>query len=58
MKLPEPVLTPEGARRRVLSYGGALMMVQFDFPAGVYASPGGEVFVVDLNNDRIQVWSY
>lgn len=28
---------------------------QFDFPAGVYVSPGGEVFVADQNNDRIQV---
>src|SRR5512135_3355144 len=38
MKLPEPVLTPEGARRRVLSYGGTMMMVQFEFPAGVTAA--------------------
>jgi quercetin dioxygenase-like cupin family protein len=31
------VLTPEGAERRVLSYGGGLMLVQFRFPAGVTA---------------------
>jgi quercetin dioxygenase-like cupin family protein len=30
-------LTPEGAERRVLSYGGALMAVEFRFPAGVHA---------------------
>lgn len=32
-----PVLTPEGAERRVLSYGGGLMLVQFRFAAGVTA---------------------
>jgi quercetin dioxygenase-like cupin family protein len=31
------VLTPEGAERRVLSYGGGLMAVEFRFPAGVHA---------------------
>jgi len=31
------VLTPEGAERRVLSYGGGLMLVQFRFAAGVTA---------------------
>ena len=31
------VLTPEGAERRVLSYGGGLMLVQFRFEAGVTA---------------------
>lgn len=30
-----PVLTPDGAERRVLSYGGGLMLVQFTFPAGI-----------------------
>lgn len=29
--------TPEGAERRVLSYGGGMMLVQFRFPAGVTA---------------------
>src|SRR5512146_871934 len=33
-----PVTTPEGAQRRVLSYGGGLMLVQFEFPAGVTAA--------------------
>jgi quercetin dioxygenase-like cupin family protein len=27
--------TPEGAQRRILSYGGGMMLVQFTFPAGV-----------------------
>ena len=32
----EPVVnTPDGAQRRVLSYGGKMMMVQFTFEAGV-----------------------
>lgn len=30
---------------------------QFDFPAGVYVSPGRELFVVDQNNDRVQVFN-
>ncbi|HEU4329357.1 MAG TPA: cupin domain-containing protein [Roseiflexaceae bacterium] len=30
-----PVTTPEGAERRVLSYGGGMMLVQFTFAAGV-----------------------
>jgi len=29
------VTTPDGAQRRVLSYGGNLMLVQFTFDAGV-----------------------
>jgi len=29
---------------------------QFDFPAGVFASTDGEVFVVDQNNDRVEVF--
>jgi quercetin dioxygenase-like cupin family protein len=29
-----PVATPDGAQRRVLSYGGHLMAVQFTFEAG------------------------
>ena len=28
------VMTPDGAERRVLSYGGNLMLVEFRFPAG------------------------
>ncbi len=32
------VTTPEGAERRVLSYGGNMMLVQFTFPPGVTAS--------------------
>jgi quercetin dioxygenase-like cupin family protein len=31
------VMTPEGAERRVLSYGGNMMLVQFTFAAGVTA---------------------
>jgi hypothetical protein len=30
---------------------------QFDFPTGVSVSPAGEVFVVDQNNDRVQVFN-
>ncbi len=30
-----PTTTPDGAERRVLSYGGGLMLVQFTFDAGV-----------------------
>lgn len=29
------VTTPDGARRRVLAHGGRLMLVQFEFDAGV-----------------------
>ena len=29
----------------------------FDFPAGVYVSPSQELFVVDQNNDRVQVFN-
>jgi len=29
-----PTMTPDGAERRVLSYGGRLMLVQFTFGAG------------------------
>jgi len=29
------VTTPDGAQRRILSYGGSLMLVQFTFAAGV-----------------------
>ena len=32
-----PVTTPEGAERRILSYGGGMMLVQFTFDAGVTA---------------------
>jgi len=31
------VITPDGAQRRVLSYGGALMLVEFTFVAGARA---------------------
>jgi quercetin dioxygenase-like cupin family protein len=31
------ITTPEGAQRRVLSYGGGMMLVQFTFEAGVSA---------------------
>lgn len=33
------VITPDGAERRVLSYGGGLMLVQFKFEAGVKSNP-------------------
>ena len=36
--LQEPfVTTPEGAQRRLLSYGGGMMLVEFSFEAGVSA---------------------
>ena len=31
-------ITPEGAERRILSYGGGMMLVQFTFAAGVSAA--------------------
>ena len=31
------VTTPEGAERRILSYGGAMMLVQFTFDEGISA---------------------
>ena len=44
--------TPDGAQRRVLSYGGNLMLVQFTFEAGVasweHSHPHEQVgYVVD-----------
>ena len=33
----EPVTTPEGAQRRLLSYGGTMMVVEFTFTAGTVA---------------------
>ncbi len=33
----EPVVTPEGASRRLLSHGGDLMLVEFTFAAGTIA---------------------
>lgn len=33
----QPTITPEGAERRLLSYGGSLMTVEFRFAAGVTA---------------------
>ncbi len=30
---------------------------QFDFPVGLYVSPSRELFVVDQNNDRVQVFN-
>lgn len=46
------VTTPDGAQRRVLSYGGNLMLVQFTFEAGVasweHSHPHEQVgYVVD-----------
>jgi quercetin dioxygenase-like cupin family protein len=32
-----PFMTPEGAERRILSYGGEMMLVQFTFDAGLTA---------------------
>ena len=32
-----PFTTPEGAERRILSYGGGMMLAQFTFDAGVTA---------------------
>lgn len=41
----------------VAAFGSAGTAVgQFDFPAGVFVSPAGEVFVVDQGNDRVQVF--
>ncbi len=34
-KTEQAVLTPDGAERRVLSYGGGLMLVEFKFDEGV-----------------------
>jgi quercetin dioxygenase-like cupin family protein len=31
----KPLRTPDGGERHVLSYGGSLMLVQFNFDAGV-----------------------
>lgn len=31
----QPIITPEGGERRLLSYGGGIMLVQFTFAAGV-----------------------
>ena len=31
------VTTPEGAQRRILCYGGGMMLVEFTFPPGVSA---------------------
>ncbi len=43
--------------QQVQSFGGYGTFVgRFDFPSGVYLSPLGEVFVVDQNNDRVQVF--
>lgn len=33
-----PITTPEGGERRILSYGGGMMLVQFSFGAGVQAA--------------------
>jgi quercetin dioxygenase-like cupin family protein len=33
----QAAITPEGAQRRVLSYGGGMMLVEFRFAAGVSA---------------------
>lgn len=33
----EPVTTPEGAQRRLLSHGGTMMVVEFTFTAGTVA---------------------
>ncbi|MFL5802011.1 MAG: cupin domain-containing protein [Roseiflexaceae bacterium] len=33
-----PIPTPEGGERRILSYGGGMMLVQFNFGAGVRAA--------------------
>ena len=32
-----PFITPEGAERRILSYGGGMMLVQFTFAANISA---------------------
>jgi quercetin dioxygenase-like cupin family protein len=32
-----PIITPEGAERRVLSHGAGLMLVEFTFKAGIVA---------------------
>ena len=34
----DAVVTPEGGERRILSYGGGMMLVQFSFGAGVQAA--------------------
>ena len=32
----QPFITPEGGRRRLLSYGGGMLAVQFEFDAGMH----------------------
>jgi hypothetical protein len=47
---------PGGALRGTLGGPGS-GIGQFNFPAGLYVSGAGEVFVADQNNDRIQVFA-
>ena len=43
----------------ILTFGGfGAGPGQFNFPAGIFVSAGGEVFVVDQNNDRVEVFDY
>ena len=61
------VTTPDGAQRRVLSYGGSLMLVQFTFAAGVasarHSHPheqvgyvvSGEIDLVMEGNDMVRL---
>ena len=41
--------------RRIGRYGSGTG--EFKFPAGLWTSPGGELFAVDQNNDRVQVFN-
>ena len=62
----DTVYVSDSTANRIKVYAGATLTHwfggagsgngQFDFPSGVCVSSNGEVFVVDQNNDRIQVF--
>lgn len=49
------VYQPDGTFLRAFG-GHGTAPGQFDFPAAVWVSAGGEVYVADQNNDRVQVF--
>jgi DNA-binding beta-propeller fold protein YncE len=50
------IKTYQGSQPGVVFGGYGSGQGQFDFPAGVWVNPAGEVFVVDQNNNRVQVF--
>jgi DNA-binding beta-propeller fold protein YncE len=50
------IKTYQGSQRGLVFGGYGSGPGQFDFPAGVWISPAGDVFVVDQNNNRVQVF--